>query len=142
MLVFGSCRELAMSMFLSRTRQVQTVARGFSLIEILVSMTILAVGILGILGGFSLGARVGARTQRIQEAAAIAERELKLASVSLPDGLQAATGSQGLYKWELKFINLREALVRATVEVGWHERGNPERFTMSQIILLPPQNTE
>ncbi len=53
---------------------------GFTLLEVLVAMTILSVGIVGVLGGFSLSISAGNRAMLLNEAVDIAQREFELLS--------------------------------------------------------------
>jgi Tfp pilus assembly protein PilV len=107
---------------------------GFTLAEALVSMTILAVGIVGVLAAFSLASRSGSEAMRLAEAARLAEWQLQLVLCS--DGSDfAPEGASGPYKWEAKVTDLREGLQLASVAVKWSDRGGARTFELSEVFL-------
>ena len=108
---------------------------GFTLVEVLVAITILAVGIVGVLAAFSQSMQVGSRAMRRDEAGAIAQRQLELATVQSVDSLHSRSGSSGPYTWTMTFQEKPHGLVRASVSVKWQERGQQQQFVLSQIYL-------
>jgi Tfp pilus assembly protein PilV len=112
---------------------------GFTLVEALISMTVLAVGIVGVLAAFSLSSRSGSEAMRLAEAALIADRQLQQALGS--DGSDfAPQGASGPYKWEVKVTDLREGLQLASVVVKWSDRGRPGALELSEVFLPRPQD--
>ena len=107
---------------------------GFTLTEALVSVTILAVGIIGVLGAFSLSLRAATTATRLEEAVDIAQRQLELASSSSRQNMQPGGGSSGRYSWRLKLTELPHGLALASIEVKWLERGQLQEFRLSQIF--------
>ena len=111
--------------------------RAFTLIEVLVAMTILAVGILGILGALHLSAQAAARGFRAEEAAALAERELA-GTIAVPrESLSDKAGTDGRYAWTVTITDTlaSEQLKRVTVTVRWMEREQERTYQLSQIFL-------
>lgn len=111
--------------------------QGFSLIEVLVAMTILATGILGVLSAFSLSGRTGNRAFRLEQAALLAERELELA-MHLPSGQQPMTGSDGPYTWQLAYASRPHDLAVVRIEVQWLDRGQTRSFELERAFVPRP----
>jgi type II secretion system protein I len=110
-------------------------AAGFTLIEVLVAMTILAAGILGVMGAFSLCIQANSHACRLKDAAMLARNELELAIVSKTENLETRTGTQGQYTWTVSFQEKEDNLLLASAVVNWSERGQKQTFTLSKIVL-------
>ena len=122
-------------MYERRSRPKRRNSGGFSLLEILVAVTILSVGILGVLAGFSVSTRAAARAYRNDQAAVIAQGKLDEVLVLPASELEPASGESGQFHWALEFEAKPLGLVRATVVVGWLEQGRPETYRLSQLFL-------
>ncbi len=110
---------------------------GFTLAEILVAVTILAVGILGVLGTFSVSLRAGTQASRLETAAAIADRELELVVAAHKEITSDSGGSSGQYRYKVRVTELPQNLLLASVEVRWFERGRSETFRLSRVFVAP-----
>ena len=109
-------------------------AQGFTLIEVLVSLTILAIGLIGIMSAFSFSTQIATRSVRLADAATIAQSKLELIVAGQANHLEPNTGSVGLYQWEITFEERDLGLALASVVVRWTERGTPKSFRLSQIF--------
>ena len=108
--------------------------KGFTLLEVLVATTLLATGIVGVLGVCSLSVRAASASQHLDDAVQLASSHLELA-VALPgERLQPVSDSTERYAWTVTFIEQPEGLVRATVSVTWIEGGRPQTFRLSQVF--------
>lgn len=107
---------------------------GFSLIEVLVAMAILATGILGVLSAFSLAGRTGDRAFRLEQAALLAERELELA-MHQPSDQQPLTGSEPPYTWRLEYMPRPHELTAVRIEVAWLGRGQAQTFELERVFV-------
>lgn len=105
------------------------------MIEVLVALTILAVGILGVMAAFSLGTRTSSHNVRLAEAVAIAQRELELAVIVPTDSLTSSKGASEPYTWTVNYAQKMHGLVFASVAVCWTERGQGQVFRLSRIFL-------
>jgi len=86
-------------------------SRGFTLIEVLVALTILGLGVVTLLQIFSLGLRLDARSAVRTESAADGARVLDelLARKKLPQGDESGTfGANG--RWQAQVQTVREPL--------------------------------
>lgn len=108
---------------------------GFTLAEVIVALTIFAVGIVGVLASFSQSMRVGSRAARLDEAIEIAESRLELVTAAVEGTPESSTGSCGRYAWRATFAEKPHGLIQASVEVRWWERGIMEKFVLSQCFL-------
>ena len=108
--------------------------RGFTLVEALVSMTILGVGIVGVMSAFTLASRSGSEAMRLSEAAAIADQRLETLLGS-SESQWVPRGVSGNYAWEAKVADLRDGLRLATVVVRWTDRRGRQEFELSEVFL-------
>ena len=87
-------------------------SRGFTLIEVLVALTILGLGVVTLLQIFSLGLRLDARSAVRTESAADGARVMDelLARKKLPQGGESGTfGANG--RWQAQVQTVRDAIV-------------------------------
>ncbi len=102
--------------------------------EVLVALSILAVGIIGVLGAFSLSVRTGANAVRVDKAAAIAEWEIvRVAAAGAAAGLPP-TGESGPFQWRRTVSTVKGGLSRVTVVVSWTQRGKQESFELAEVF--------
>jgi prepilin-type N-terminal cleavage/methylation domain-containing protein len=115
---------------------------GFTLLEILVAMTILSVGIVGTMHAFSLSMRAGTEASRLARASEIARRELVLAAAA-PSGGIDNDGAEDAYTWRIREMDQADGLLVVSVTVNWLDRGRPQSFALSQVVFSrAPQDTE
>ena len=117
--------------------------KAFTLIEVLIAVTILSGGILAVVGGFSVAVRAGVRAARMDGAVRIAQRELELMMLSGPEASPTSTGSEDRYAWQTSLSESREGLMMAAVVVKWSDRGEEQFYRLSRIFLprrSPQQN--
>lgn len=95
-------------------------ARGFTLLEVLVALTILGLGVVTLLQVFSLGLRLGARSTLRTETAADGARVMDelLARRILPEGSESGTfGANG--KWNAEVQTLRDSPTSLGLSSNW-----------------------
>lgn len=107
---------------------------GFTLLEVLVSLTILGVGIMGVAAAVSVGAQRGSSGLRLGEAVATAQRELTLAITKPAGHFERTTGASGPLTWTVSYANKNHGLVAAAVEVQWREQGEARRYRLAQVF--------
>ena len=101
-------------------------------------MTILSVGILGIVTAVTMGVRVSGGSARLDRATAIAQAELAVAVSERADQLVPGRGSEGLFRWERTYVERSEGLMQARVVVTWPQRGVGQRYELARLFLPRP----
>ena len=110
----------------------------FSLMEVIVALTILSAGIVGVVSTFALCGRAAGRNFRLADAVALAERQIELAAATPRDRLAASRGKEDRYTWRLTVDEMAHGLVRASVAVEWLDRGKTRTWRLSQILVPRP----
>jgi prepilin-type N-terminal cleavage/methylation domain-containing protein len=101
-------------------RRNPTLARGFTLLEVLIALTILGLGVVTLLQIFSLGLRLGARSMLRTESAADGAQVMDelLARRILPAGSEGGTlGANG--KWNAQVQALRDSPTSLGLSNNW-----------------------
>ena len=106
---------------------------GFTLIEVLIALTILSVSVLGIIQCISLCSRSATKALRLAEATEIAQREMALAVMNKASGLPAAD-RDGVYQWQVEKTEKGENLWLISVTVTWNAKGESQVFSLSRIL--------
>jgi len=109
---------------------------GFSLVELMVVLVVLAVGLLPL-------AFVQTRSQqnvfdsgRYSQAMELAQLQLESARSRGFGNVQPANGTIGNYAWNSTVQNVSFGLDQVTVQVSWQERGNPRTVTVIDMMSL------
>jgi prepilin-type N-terminal cleavage/methylation domain-containing protein len=94
--------------------------RGFTLLEVLVALTILSLGVVTLLQIFSLGLRLGARSAVRTESAADGARVMDelLARKKLPEGGESGT-LQGTGRWQAQVQTVRDSPFSLSLSNNW-----------------------
>ena len=123
--------------------------RGFSLIEIVVALGLLATGLIGVIRLFPVGLRASKRSEVVSKAALLAQQqleELKLkgyaALVADPPQVPLS-GASGKYQWSLVVASVDapglptpNELRAVTITVQWPE-GGQQRSTAVTTYVAP-----
>lgn len=111
--------------------------RGFTLVEVLVAMTVLAIGSVTVFGALRM-AHEGAERVRDEAAArGIAERRLSCLLAKPAERLAPASGQDGKFAWQesMKRSVIPEIAV-LTVTVKWQSRGRDRETRLSSLREL------
>jgi len=112
--------------------------KGFSLLELIIAIGVLAVGLVGILQIFPVGLRASYRSGMVTKATFLAQNrieEVKIAGfdaiTELPPKI-VLSGTEGDFDWEifideayLEGLDSSDDLRKVTVTVRWVERNRP-----------------
>jgi len=125
------CRESLCDGGGPKTRQV----RGFTLLEALVSMTILASSIVGITYSISQSSHAATRGIRLQQAVELAGNQLAMAVARADADPVDEAGADDRFQWKIRFEEKDYGVILASVEVQWQEKGRSREYMLSEIYV-------
>ena len=111
--------------------------RGFTLVEVLATMVLLAIILPVAMKGISLAMAAGATARRTAEAAALAEAKL---NELVADGTWASGQVSGNfapdqpdYQWHCMTATRDYGLTEVGIRVTWLDRGQPRQLTVATL---------
>ncbi len=107
---------------------------GFTLIEVLVALTVFAVGVLGASAAFSVSMRAATSAGRLDQAVSLAREQLALAVAVSQDHLDPREATTDLFRWRVNYEAKPEGLVAATVVVEWLDAGVPREYVLAELF--------
>ena len=110
----------------------------FTLIETLVASVVLAVGVVGLMGTFSVCVQAAARNRRGDQAATLARNLLELAAAAEAGRLGPDRRAAGPFRWSLELSDKPADLLLASVVVEWTDGGVARSFRLEQLFLPRP----
>jgi general secretion pathway protein I len=120
-------------------------ARGFSLLEVLVALAVLALSLGVLLQSFGSGARAATTTDRYAQALALAEERLALSDIGREARAGVTQGARGEFAWQLEiapYAEVGEARVSGWVPhvvraiVTWRDGSSERRVQLDSLRLL------
>ena len=117
--------------------------RGFSLIEVLVAMTILTIGVLGLAASSTAVSRMTSEGDRFGESAALASSRIELLRSSAGvncAGLSSGTETVGAYTlgWTVSTNTTVSMLRDVSVQVSYNSRGTARTSNYATQISCAP----
>jgi prepilin-type N-terminal cleavage/methylation domain-containing protein len=116
-------------------------SRGFSLVELLVAATILAVGLLGILTAFPVSHRDIVYGGRVSQAVALAQQRMEqLKAGNFPPANGNETSGLYTINWTVSSVGVGAAvndLRKVTVNVTWTQSIRPGRYDLEGFVSKP-----
>jgi general secretion pathway protein I len=128
--------------------RLQTLQQGFTLLEVLVAVMILAISVTAILSQFSVGMEAGGKSRDITEAVLHAKEKLEELKAFVDTGQAGQSGAfEDGYTWETR-VSLYELpekksgenenllsfeLLQLTVIVGWNSGGQDRHMEFSTL---------
>jgi len=109
--------------------------KGFSLLELIIAIAVLAIGLVGVLQIFPVGLRASYRSGMVTKAAFLAQNKIEEAKMAgfdavaeLPPKIQLS-GTEGDFEWEifideaeLEGLESSDEVRKLTVIISWIER--------------------
>ncbi len=129
-------RELASRLrrLRGRLRGAGAARGGFSLVEIMIVMTILAVGVIPIAVVQHQARREVVEADRHTEAIALAQAQLeRLKGLGFGNAVNQ-NGVQGTFTWQAQVVNVSAGLDRLDVTVTWNTANTAETLTVSDLV--------
>jgi len=112
----------------------------FTLIEIIVSITILSTSLLAVFGVFRMCSSASVTSQRLTESVLLAEKLLVETTLEKNIRFQTKSGKEGFYDWQIKTSPSEiESLAVIEVTVIWHQQMNEKEYTLKSLLHIPPQ---
>lgn len=99
------------------------------------AMTVLSVGILGLLGALLLSLNVSARSEHLEKAVDLANSKLQQAICVKAEQLQPEQGNDDRYNYVLSMEDRPGGLMAAKMTVQWLEGGSIQQYTLSRVFL-------
>lgn len=124
--------------------------RGFTLLEVLIALSILGVSLAAIYEAFGSGLRNDRQAARYQEAVAIAEARLAQVGPEWPVAPGAFEGESGSFSWTVEMVRAEDEpppgaslpegsspllLVEVVVEVSWREGRSRHGVSLASLRL-------
>jgi type II secretion system protein I len=104
---------------------------GFTLVEVLVAMTVTAVGMTAVFGALRTAGDAAGRLREQEAAERLAESHMVSLLARSARDLQPADGVEGKYTWAEKVESVSVPdVARLVVTVEWQSRGRPLRFEL------------
>lgn len=109
-------------------------SRAFLLLEAMLALTILSVGIIGLMGTILLSRRVGAESLWLAEATSLAQRQLEEAIAQPAQQMPTSNGASGRFSWTISLSDKAYDLKAVSVDIHWIARGSAHRFRLSRVF--------
>jgi len=109
---------------------------GFSLVEIMVVMTILAVGVIPIAVVQSQARREVVEADRHTDAIALAQAQLERLKGLGFGNVVDQNGVDGAFTWQAQVVNVSWGLDRIDVTVTWNTANTAETLTVSDLVSM------
>jgi prepilin-type N-terminal cleavage/methylation domain-containing protein len=124
---------------MSRWNDARRVVRGFTLLEVLVATTVLAVGIISVMSGVSASVRASSSAAMLRGAVDLAQNQLTLAVAAPVSDGQMQSGTSGRYSWSVSYTPQDGGMILAVVTVRWSERSMERSYELSQLLISRPR---
>ncbi len=116
--------------------------RGFSLIELIVTLGLLAILVVGVFGLYVNGIRAGLHAQGLAASSALAQARVEMLKSELfpPDllfGPKPGTTRLSAYTEKVEASELGQGLRRVDVTIFWTWRGQGRQTTLTTIVAEP-----
>ncbi|MFO7608642.1 MAG: prepilin-type N-terminal cleavage/methylation domain-containing protein [Candidatus Krumholzibacteriia bacterium] len=115
-------------------RRPRAARAGFSLVEIMIVLVILAVGVLPIAVVQHHARREVVEADRHTEAIALAQAQLERLKALGQGNIVAQNGVQGTFAWQAQVANLDFGLDRIDVTVTWNTANAAETLSVSDLV--------
>lgn len=109
---------------------------GFTLIELMVALVIVAVGVITLSGVQTRASRDVHATGRRTSALALAEERIEVARSAGYSNAVSANGTSGGMSWDTRVTTVDVELRSVTVTVTWNEAGTSQSVQLMTLLAL------
>jgi prepilin-type N-terminal cleavage/methylation domain-containing protein len=116
----------------------QAQARGFTLVEIVVSLTLLGFGLMAVFAALRSCAGAAQHARMLTRSVLLAERLLVETRTSRQPTFETRNGQEGPYLWQVRLVPTTvEGLGAIHVQVTWPEQQRPQQYDLYSLIAMP-----
>ena len=130
--------------YAGRSTQNAAVFRAFSLVELVISMAILAVGLIGTMRVFPVGLRASQRAEESSRATMVGQRTLELLKVTACEAIAEGTQDVEGFTVTTRLATPAQTelvdptrLTLAEISVGWTLQSRPRSLTFLTYLRCP-----
>ncbi len=117
--------------------------RGFTLIEILVAIVVMAVALVVIMELFAGGLRAGRASEDYTKGILHAQAVMDTQLLKKQFGSAYSSGDfEDGYQWNSTITTVTDTLARIDVEITWTAAGKQKSFKLSSLKLVAPNETQ
>lgn len=117
-----------------RKRDESSDEAGFSLVELMVAVILIAIGILPIAAVQSGSTRDVVATGQHTRALSVAQGQMEVARAAGFGVAATDSGQTGVYSWRTDVNTVATGLVQVDVTVTWTEQGTPRTLELNNLI--------
>ena len=111
--------------------------QSFTLIEVLVAMSVLSVSLAAIFGTFRICSDTAAHSRLLTRAVIIAEGHMVEVSLKEADSFETLTGTEGRFKWTVIIAPTPvEGLGAVCVKVTWLEQQRTRQYCLYSTVRM------
>lgn len=114
--------------------------KAFTLVEVLVALTVAGVGLIGAIGALSQAGSAAERVEHLRRAELLAESQLNQAVVGPLTQMGRAEGRSGRFEWVVEIVPSRHPrLAEVVVTVTWREGVRRGRYRLATLRSIPSE---
>lgn len=112
-------------------------ATGFTMVEVIVALTILSTTIIAIFGAMRSCSTAAAHTRMQTKAVLLAESLLTETRINKNLSFETTQGSEDLYRWQVQIAPTAvESLGAICVQVNWQEQQRQQRYELVSLVQM------
>ncbi|MBL7106092.1 MAG: hypothetical protein ISS77_00605 [Phycisphaerae bacterium] len=120
----------------NKTRKIT--AGGFSMVEIIIAMTIMATSLLAVFGVLSMCIRASNSNTNIAGAAILAESLLNEKRLEKNISYETTKGKESKFNWQIQVSPTEiDNLVAVAVKISWLQNQIPKEYQLISVMHIP-----
>lgn len=111
--------------------------KGFTMIEIVVALTILSITIVAMFGALSTCSTAAYHARMLTQSVLLAESLLTESSLHGYTAFETTEGQNDLYRWKVQIVPTPvESLGAICVQVEWREQQRPQQYELLSLVQM------